>query len=132
MSATIVDALAALCPGAVWELTGTDYSGLTWLDKTQAKPTEAAITEEMAVLTAASAVPQSVTACQARLALNAGGLLAEVNTAVNAAGGATLITWEYATIINRADPLITSIGTSLGLTSAAIDALFVAAAALTP
>lgn len=77
-------------------------------------------------------VPQSVSACQARLALNAAGLLNEVNTAVNAAGGATLITWEYATTINRTDPLIASVGTSMGLTSAAIDALFVEAAALTP
>jgi hypothetical protein len=68
-----------------------------------------------------------VTPRQARLALNAAGLLDAVNAAVNAAGGATLITWEYATQIERNDPLISQIGSSLGLTDAQIDDLFIEA-----
>jgi hypothetical protein len=80
----------------------------------------------------ASVAPQvsSVTPRQARLALLAAGLLPQVETAVNAAGGATKITWEYATIINRSDALIENIGTALGLTDAAIDLLFTQAAAI--
>ena len=77
-----------------------------------------------------SSGPQSVSPRQARLALNAAGLLDKANTAVNAAGGATLISWEYASVFLRSDPLIAQIGTSLGLTSAQIDALFVQAATL--
>lgn len=75
-------------------------------------------------------VPQSVTPRQARLALFAAGLLDQVQTAVDAAGGATKITWEYATQINRTDDLITKISTGLTppLTSDQIDALFVYAA----
>ncbi|WP_213287596.1 hypothetical protein [Bradyrhizobium sp. sGM-13] len=75
-------------------------------------------------------VPQSVTPRQARLALLSVGLLDQVEASVNAAGGATKITWEYATEINRRDPMIISIGSSLGLTSDQIDALFLSASEL--
>jgi hypothetical protein len=75
-------------------------------------------------------VPQSVTPRQARLALLANGLLDQVTASVNSAGGATLITWEYASVFLRTDPLITSIGAALNLTDAQIDALFVQAATL--
>ena len=81
-------------------------------------------------LLAKAEIPQTVTPRQARLALLAAGLLDQVTTAVNAAGGATLITWEYASSFDRNDPLITRIGASLNLTSAQIDALFEQAAAL--
>lgn len=73
-------------------------------------------------------IPQSVTPRQARLALLNAGLLTQVEAAVNAAGGATKITWDYATQVNRGDALITSIGAALNLTSEQIDALFVYAA----
>jgi hypothetical protein len=36
----IAEAIASLRPGSEWSLTGEDYSGLNWLDKTQEKPTE--------------------------------------------------------------------------------------------
>lgn len=72
----------------------------------------------------------TVTPRQARLALLSAGLLDQVEAAVNAAGGATKITWEYATEIRRSDPLISSIGTTLSLTAAQIDALFLAAGTL--
>lgn len=84
-----------------------------------------------AVLADAGVPPYApVTPRQARLALLGAGLLTQVEAAVTAAGGATQITWEYATQIRRDDPLIAQIGTSLGLTQAQIDALFIAAAGL--
>jgi hypothetical protein len=36
---TIVEALKIAAPGAEWTLNGNDYSGLIWIDNTQAKPT---------------------------------------------------------------------------------------------
>jgi hypothetical protein len=72
----------------------------------------------------------SVTQKQARLALLGAGLLTQVDAAVTAAGGAAQITWEYADVIKRTDSLIVNIGTSLGLTSAQIDALFATASTL--
>ncbi|MET4258468.1 pectin methylesterase-like acyl-CoA thioesterase [Bradyrhizobium sp. S3.12.5] len=81
--------------------------------------------------TAPAAPPvTSVTPRQARLALLASGLLDQVQAAVDAAAGATKITWEYAGVFDRNDPMIASIGVALGLTTAQIDALFAEAAAL--
>lgn len=71
-----------------------------------------------------------VTPRQARLALLAAGLLPQVQAAVDAANGATKITWEYASEIDRNDPLIATLGLALGLTDAQIDALFETAATL--
>ncbi|WP_316235055.1 MULTISPECIES: hypothetical protein [unclassified Bradyrhizobium] len=75
-------------------------------------------------------VPVAVSPRQGRLALLSAGLLDKATAAVNAAGGATLITWEYATAWERNDPLIISLGASLGLTSDQIDQLFATAANL--
>ena len=50
MEYTIIDALLALKPKAEWSLDGCDYSGLTWLDKNQTKPTEQEIEEKLAEL----------------------------------------------------------------------------------
>lgn len=72
----------------------------------------------------------SVTPRQARLALLGAGLLSQVETAVNAAGGAIKISWEFATSINRDDALVGSIATQLSLTEAQIDALFAQAVTL--
>lgn len=71
-----------------------------------------------------------VTPRQARLALFQAGLLPSVEASVEQAGGETKITWEYATEVNRDDPLIQSIGQSLGLTEQQIDDLFTQAATL--
>lgn len=64
---------------------------------------------------------------QARLALAAAGLLDQVEAAVDAAGGATKISWEYATEIYRGDPLIAALQPALSLSDAQVDALFAAA-----
>ena len=50
MEYTIIDALIVLKPKAEWALDGCDYSGLTWLDKTQTKPTEQEIEVKIAEL----------------------------------------------------------------------------------
>lgn len=67
----------------------------------------------------------SVSPRQARLALLAAGLLDKVEATVAQVGGATKIAWEYATEINRNDPLIATLGQQLQLTDVQIDALFV-------
>jgi len=43
----ITKALKSLRPGAEWSLYGDDYKGLDWLDKTQSKPTEDEINQEI-------------------------------------------------------------------------------------
>ena len=43
----ITKALVNLKPGASWTLNGDFYSGLTWLDKTQTKPTEEEVEAEI-------------------------------------------------------------------------------------
>ena len=40
MSSYFTKALEELRPNSEWAVTGDDYSRLTWLDKTQTKPTE--------------------------------------------------------------------------------------------
>jgi hypothetical protein len=71
-----------------------------------------------------------VTPRQARLALLQAGKLGQVNQAINQLDEATKVTWEYATEINRTDPLIVSLGASLGMTPLEIDNLFALARTL--
>lgn len=78
----------------------------------------------------AAKIPQSVTMRQARLALLAAGMLPAVTAAINAAGDAAKIDWEYAQTVDRGFGLVPAMAAQLGLTEAQIDALFVAAAAL--
>ena len=92
-------------------------------------PDAPAITAALAAIDAPAPVA-SVTPRQARLALLGAGALDQVEAAVKAAGGATLITWEYASAFERHDPLITAIGSQLNMSEAQIDALFAQAATL--
>ena len=46
----IAEAIAALKPGAEWSLNGDDYSGLTWLDSEQTKPTETEVNSKISEL----------------------------------------------------------------------------------
>jgi hypothetical protein len=48
----IPQALSVLTPNAQWALTGTEYSGLVWLDDAIPMPTEEAVNAEIATLTA--------------------------------------------------------------------------------
>ena len=43
----VTAALQSLRPGAEWSVNGETYEGLTWLDKTQTKPTEEEINQEI-------------------------------------------------------------------------------------
>lgn len=86
--------------------------------------------DEIAAAMLLPLVPAVVSMRQARLALLTAGLLDQVDAAVAAADKATQITWEFATEVHRASPFIAAIGAGLGLTDAAIDKLFAAAAIL--
>ncbi|MDO8980541.1 MAG: hypothetical protein Q7V17_15040 [Afipia sp.] len=73
------------------------------------------------------AIPRTVTPRQARLALFNAGLLDAVQAAVDVAGGATKITWEYAMEISINDPLIASLAQSLELSQEQVEGLFIQA-----
>ena len=93
---------------------------------------EALASDNAAVLAyLAPPVPASVTPYQARCALLNAGLLDGVNAAVTAAGGSMALAWEYATMIERSSSFIAAMQGGLGLSDAQVDALFVAAAAIT-
>lgn len=81
-----------------------------------------------------SAIPQEVTMRQARLALHAAGKLPAVNAAIAALPDppktAALIEWEYSRTVRRDSRLVAMLGPALGLDSAALDAIFVAASKL--
>tara|TARA_B100000035_G_scaffold72758_1_gene60094 strand:- start:5 stop:373 length:369 start_codon:yes stop_codon:yes gene_type:complete len=53
MKYDIPAALQALKPGAEWVLRGDTWSGLEWLDKKQAVPTEKEVTDKIAEMDAA-------------------------------------------------------------------------------
>lgn len=75
-------------------------------------------------------VPRVVSLWQAREALRLAGLFETANTAIFAAGGAALAAWEYGSEVRRDAPLIQQVAALLQLPEAAVDALFVSAAAL--
>jgi hypothetical protein len=129
-----VAAVLHLCPGLVAnvDFEAADYGDgpviSRWNRSDVPQPTAAEI--EAVDTDGITGVPASVTPRQARLALLNAGLLDHVEAAVQSAGGATRITWEYASYISRSDPLITGIGASLNLTESQIDDLFRAAGTL--
>lgn len=75
-------------------------------------------------------IPQVVTMRQARLAIEAAGLTAQLDTAIADLDKAAQITWEYAQEVHRNNPYVVGLGTALGLTSEQIDNLFIQAATL--
>jgi hypothetical protein len=75
-------------------------------------------------------VVTEVSRLQARLALNAAGLLASAEAAVAAADMATQIYWADASVFHRDHPLIAAIAGVLGLSDEQVDDLFAAAAAI--
>lgn len=70
------------------------------------------------------AVPDSITARQARLVLLNNGFLDEVETLV-ASNRAWQIEWEYASEIERNHALISAMQSQIGLTDAHVDELFI-------
>jgi len=78
--------------------------------------------------------PVSITMRQARLALYNVGLLPTVNAAIagmaGAAGDAARIEWEFSSEVLRNKALVASMASSLALSDAQLDALFIQAATL--
>jgi hypothetical protein len=84
----------------------------------------------------AAQVPAEVTMRQAREALIDAGLIDAVDAAIAAMPeGITkrkaLNAWEYSSVVQRHNGLVSQLAPGLGLTEAQIDALFLAAAAIT-
>jgi hypothetical protein len=75
----IPQALAVLTPGAEWALTGTEYSGLVWLDKTVAAPTEQAINSTIATLVAQEPLDNCSAEAKKRIAASDWSVLPDVN-----------------------------------------------------
>lgn len=75
-------------------------------------------------------VPQQVTMRQARLALLKAGLLDDVEAAIAAAGREAQLEWEYASVVERSNPVIAIVQQQQGVTDAQIDDLFREAAKL--
>ena len=76
-------------------------------------------------------IPTTVTMRQARLAMLDAGILTSVRDALAAmtgpTGEAARIEWEYALMLERSNPLVASLSSTLGLTSTQLDELFTAA-----
>ena len=87
---------------------------------------EAEIAAEAAIVR----VPRQVTPLQARRALRAAGLLDQINAYVATQDADAQDAWEYATVIERNNPIIASAAAALGMTGEQIDGLFVAASKL--
>lgn len=73
-------------------------------------------------------VPQSVTATQAKIALVNANLYQNVNTYMTTSAPAMdQIAWQTATSFQRNDPIVLAMMGPLGISSAQMDALFIAA-----
>ena len=79
-------------------------------------------------------VPSVVSMRQARLALLGAGLLSSIDAAIDSLPSpqteAARIEWEYATEVQRSSGVVPMMVAALGLDDAALDALFIEAAAL--
>lgn len=109
-----------------WPLGDLAIANISALLTAQAARIAAAAAVKAAEQAAAAAlIINPVTALQARRAMRAAGLYAQVLAAVNASPDPDVKdSWEYATIWHRDARWIAALGTSLNLTSAQIDALF--------
>jgi hypothetical protein len=99
-----------------------NWTGYVWEDLPYAAYTAPEITPP---------VPFEVTMRQARLALFGAGLLGGVQAAIDALSEPTKtaaqIEWDYSNTLQRTNPFVATLGGALGLTSAQIDDLFIAA-----
>jgi hypothetical protein len=113
-----------------WEVVAkyVDYTTEEGVVVTAAEQQAAA--EEVARL---ASVPPSVSMAKARAVLITGGHMASITAALDAMTGiegeVARSNWEFATTVDRDDPLTQSLATALGLTDLQMDALFIAAGA---
>ena len=75
-------------------------------------------------------VPQQVTMRQARLELLKRELLDDVEAVISAAGREAQIQWEYASVVERSNPVIAIVQQQQGMTDVQIDDMFREAAKL--
>lgn len=116
----------ATCPQPSWIVDSATLpaaSIVTWV------LTNGVVTVDQAKA-AALAIPQSVTNTQLKRQLDAMGKLSAAQTAVSQAGGLTMELWYGAGTFNRTDPLLTAMASVIGMSSADVDAAFIAAAKL--
>lgn len=107
------------------------------LDEGEAAPDGySQITDEEAIALNAQRLPPltAVIMRQARLALLGAGMLTPVDAAIAAMtgtqGDVARIEWEFAATVQRDNPLVETVLSSLGMTSQQIDELFITAAGL--
>ena len=141
MIRTIVAALLLSVPAsaatyAVQDGNGVILNCIAWDGITPWTPpagTTAVLAPACSIAQPPAPVPQVISIAQAKAALAAAGLLDTANAAVAATGAnsQTSIAWQYATEFHRDSPNIAAVAAALGLTSAQVDALFVAAAQIT-
>jgi hypothetical protein len=134
--------ITGTCPEGLQDVVAikTDKGQINWVyqDNDFFDPVELAMTpEEKAARDAANAealIPKEVTQKQARLALLNAGLLDTIDAMVAAMPGEegvkARIIWQYASSIQRSDPLVSAIIGTLSLTKEQLDALFIAASVL--
>ena len=77
-----------------------------------------------------AAIPVSVTPRQIRQALTRAGLRAAIEAAIAAGDQDTKDWWEFATVFERAHPMVVAMATALGQTERQLDDLFTLAATL--
>ena len=133
LAARVAAAIGSVCPIVGLRIgKGDDKS--TWqiefAEEATAEQREAALEVINGFDFDAPPVPASVTPRQARLAIEAVGLTAQVEAAVDQAGTPARIAWDYALEIRRDDSLLVQLAQAVGLSSAALDQLFVEAAEL--
>lgn len=129
----IESAIRHLRPGAAWTLHGTTCDGLLWHDQAQVKPTAAEIDAAM-LLPETTPVPQEV----ARWALkelclvrgHASAIEAALDSLPDPPRTVARNRWENKDTISRGSPIISAMQALLGWSSAYVDELFRAAAAL--
>lgn len=83
---------------------------------------------QLAEPNATPTIPDKVTMRQARLALHSFGLLDQIKSFIAAASPEAQIEWEYATDVERSNPLVALVQTNAGLSDQDIDNLFKLAA----
>ena len=74
------------------------------------------------------AIHEKVATHKMLIAMDAAGLLEQVQALVNGAGGALKIAFDRAPEIHRASPMVAGMAAQLGLTEQQVDNLFIAAA----
>lgn len=59
---TVIDAIQSIRPGASWNLNGSSYSGLEWIDRVQSKPSLSEVSQAIFDCQSQDTVKKSETA----------------------------------------------------------------------